>query len=136
MIVTLIYVVLAVAIGHFFIHYCRSILASTRKIDLPASVCEAARVDRADVAPGDFERFLELARLCPEESADHPDICAVCTYYSLVRMLGRVSRGLAPRVASWADKEQRNCSHFAAVALDRRISSTRRLLAQKVHSPF
>jgi hypothetical protein len=136
MIATLIYIVLFGALAEFFVYYCRSILASSRRIELPAAVREAAGVDRTDVAPGDFERLLELARLCPEESADRRGICAVCAYYSLVHALGRVSRGLVPRVESWAEKEQCNCSHFAAIALDRRISCTRRLLAQNVHVPF
>ncbi len=136
MILTLIYIALAIALAEFFIHYCRAILVSSRKIQLPESVCEVAGVDRAGVAPGDLERFLELVRVCPEETADGRSICAVCAYYGLVRALGRASRGLVPRVESWAEKEQRNCSHFAAVALDRRISRTRKLFAQRVQSPF
>jgi hypothetical protein len=132
--VALIYIAFLAVFAEFF--RCRSILASSRRIELPADVRKAAGVDRTDVAPGDFEKLLELARLCPEESAGDPNICAVCTYYSLVHMLGRVSRGLAPRIASWAEKEQGNCSHFAAVALDRRISCTRRLVAQGLESPF
>ncbi|MGC2332445.1 MAG: hypothetical protein WA581_13405 [Candidatus Acidiferrales bacterium] len=132
MILTIIYIALAGVLAEFFVHYCRSILASSQRIQLRADVCEAAGVDRDGVAPGDFERLLELVRVCPEESSDDRSIRAVCTYYRLLRALGRASRGLAPGVESWIEKEQRNCSHFAAVALDRRISSTRRLLAQRV----
>jgi hypothetical protein len=136
MVLALINIACLLVLVEFFVYRCRSILASSRKIELPAGVREAAGVDRTDVAPGDFEKLVELANLCPEESAGGPNICAVCTYYNLVHMIGRASRGLAPRLASWAEKEQRNCSHFAAVALDRRISGTRRLLAQGVQSPF
>jgi hypothetical protein len=136
MVLTLIYIALAIVVAEFFIHYCRSILASSRRTQLPAEVCEAAGVHRDGVAPGDFERFLELVRVCPEEATDGRSICAVCAYYGLVRALGRASHGLVPRVESWAEKEQRNCSHFAAVALNRRISSTRKLFAQRVQSPF
>ncbi len=136
MILTLMYVVLVGVLAEFFVYYCRSILASSRRIQLPAALCEAAGVARDGVAPGDFERFLELVRVCPEESADDRRICAVCAYYGLMRAVGRASRGLVPRVESWAEKEQRNCSHFAAVALDRRISCTRKLLAQGVQNPF
>jgi hypothetical protein len=136
MVLTLIYIALAAVLAEFFIHYCRSILASSRSIQLPADVCEAAGVDRSGVAPGDFERFLELVRVCPEEAAGDRSICAVCAYYGLVSALGRASRGRVRRVESWAEKEQLNCSHFAAVALDRRISCTRKLLAQRVQSPF
>ncbi|HEX4001931.1 MAG TPA: hypothetical protein VHX36_04740 [Candidatus Acidoferrales bacterium] len=136
MVFALIYIVFLLALIEFFVYRCRSILATSRKIDLPAGVREAAGVDRTEVAPGDFEKLVELASLCPEESTGDTNICAVCTYYNLVDILGRASRGFAPRLKSWAEKEQRNCSHFAAVALDRRISGTRRLLAQGVQSPF
>jgi hypothetical protein len=136
MILTLIYITLVAVLAEFFIHYCRSILASSRRIQLPPEVCDAAGVRRDAVAPGDFERLLELVRVCPEEAADGRGICAVCAYYGLVRALGRASHGLVTRVESWAEKEQGNCSHFAAVALDRRISCTRKLLAQRVQSPF
>jgi hypothetical protein len=136
MILTIIYVVVVAVLAEFFIYYCRSILASSRGIQLRAQVWEAAGVHRDAVAPGDFERLLELVRVCPDETADDRSICVVCAYYGLVRALGRASHGLAPRVESWAEKERGNCSHFAAVALDRRISGTRRLLAQRVQSPF
>jgi hypothetical protein len=136
MILTIVYLALIAVLAEFFIHYCRAILASSRKIQLPANVCEAAGVDRDEVAPGDFEKFLELVRVCPEETAGDGSMGAVYAYYGLVRALGRASHGLVPRVESWAEKEQRDCSHFAAVMLDRRISCTRKLLAQRVQSPF
>lgn len=136
MVLALIYIACLLVLVEFFVYRCRSILASSRKIELPAGVREAAGVDRTDVAPGDFPKLVELANLCPEESTGDPNICAVCTYYNLVHLLGQASRRLAPRLESWAEREQRNCSHFAAVALDRRISGTRRLLAQGVQSPF
>jgi hypothetical protein len=136
MVLTLMYIALVAVLAEFFIHYCRAILASSRKIQLPAGVCEAAGVDRDGVAPGDFERFLELVRVCPEGTARDRSMRAVYAYHGLMRALGRASHGLAPRVESWAEKEQRNCAHFAAVALDRRISRTRKLLAQRAQSPF
>jgi hypothetical protein len=132
----LIYALLVLAVAPVFIYYCRSAVATSKRIQLPARACEAAGLGRDGVAPDDFERFLELVHLCPEESADQRNMAVVYTYYTLVHALGRASRGLMPRVESWAEKEQRNCSHFAAVALDRRISGTRRLLAQKAHLPF
>ncbi|MFY9689930.1 MAG: hypothetical protein WAJ86_08345 [Candidatus Acidiferrales bacterium] len=136
MVLALIYIACLLVVLEFFVYRCRSILASSRMIELPAGIREAAGVDRTDVAPGDFEKFVELANLCPEESAGDPSVCAVCTYYNIVHMLGRASREVAPRLQSWAEREQRNCSHFAAVTLDRRISGTRRLLAQGVQNPF
>jgi hypothetical protein len=116
----LIYALLVLAVAPVFIYYCRSAVATSKRIQLPARACEATGLGRDGVAPDDFERFLELVHLCPEESADQRNMAVVYTYYTLVHALERASRGLMPRVESWAQKEQRNCSHFAAVALDRR----------------
>jgi hypothetical protein len=136
MVLVLIYIVFFAALAEFFVYRCRSLLALSRKIELPADVQDAAGVDRAGVAPDDFEKLVELARLCPEESVSDGRILAICSYYNLVHALAHISHGLAPHVEAWAQREQRNCSHFAAVALDRRISGTRRLLARRVQSPF
>ncbi|HTW24905.1 MAG TPA: hypothetical protein VMD78_14965 [Candidatus Baltobacteraceae bacterium] len=136
MVLVLIYTVFFVVVAEFFVRRCRSIIASSKKIELPANVSEAAGVDRAGVAPDDFGKLIGLARLCPEESVGNASVYSVSAYYTLVQALGRAAHGLAPRIESWARKEQRNCAHFAAVALDRRISGTRKLLAQRVQSPF
>ena len=136
MVLVLIYIAFFAVVAEFFVYRCRSILASSRRVELPADVSEAAGVDRAGVVPDDFGKLMELARLCPEESVGNGSIFSVSAYYNLLHVLGRASHGLAPRIESWAQKERRNCAHFAAVALDRRISGTRRLMAQRVQSPF
>jgi hypothetical protein len=133
MIAALIYVVSFVVLVQFFVYYCRSVLASSRKVELSARVREAAGVGDS-VAADDFQRFLQLVRLCPENSADRAGIRAVGTYYSLLHVLARLSRAMLPSVAAWAEKEQQGCSHFAAVALDRRISFSRDLFVQQASS--
>jgi len=134
MIPALIYVVSLAALVQFFFYYCRSVLASSKKVELSARVREAAGVGGDSVAAEDFERFLQLVRLCPESSTDRARIRAVGTYYSLLHVLARLSRTTVPRVAAWVDREQKGCSHFAAVALDRRISLSRDLFVQQVGS--
>jgi hypothetical protein len=134
MIAALIYVVSLVALIQFFVYYCRSVLASSRKVELSVRVREAAGVSGNSVAAEDFERFLELVRLCPENDADRADIRVVGTYYGLLHVLARLSRATAPGVAAWAERERQGCSHFAAVALDRRISFSRDLFMHQVSS--
>jgi hypothetical protein len=134
MIAVLIYVVSFVALVQFFVYYCRSVLASTREVELSARVREAARVGGDSVAADDFERFLELVRLCPESGADLAGIRAVGAYYGLLHVLARVTRATAPSAAAWAERERQHCSHFAAVALDRRISFSRDLFVQQANS--
>jgi hypothetical protein len=134
MIAASIYIVSLAVLVQFFVYYCRSVLASSRKVELSAGVREAAGVGGDSVAAGDFERFLELVRLCPENSADRAGIRAVGAYYSLLYVLARLTRATVPRVATWAERERQGCSHFAAVALDRRISFSRALFMQQASS--
>ena len=131
MIAAAIYVVSLVALVQFFVYYCRSVLASSSQIELSTRVREVAGVRANDVAANDFERFMELARLCPETGAGRADVRAVGLYYHLLHAVERLSRTAAPHLAAWAEREQRGCSHFAAVALDRRISLNRSLFAQQ-----
>jgi hypothetical protein len=120
----LIYVFSIAALIQFFFHYCRSALASSRSVELSPNVREAAGVDRKEVSAEDFQRFVQLVRLCPGNGGPSR-MRAVGGYYGFMDVLGRVSRSLVPGLAAWTENERRQCSHFAAVALDRRISSSR-----------
>lgn len=132
MIAALICVVSVAAFLQFFVSYCRSILASSRKVELSARVREVTGIASHDVAADDFTRLLQLVRLCPERGDDQTEIRAVGTYYGLLHVLGRVARPLVPGVAAWTEQERQSCSYFAAVALDRRISYSRDLFTQQV----
>lgn len=113
-----------------FVYYCRSALASVSDVELSAHALGVAGLKSGRPGPGDFERFLELVRLCPEQPAERAGVRAITTYYGLVRALDRASKVLFPVVSAWARREQQSCSYFAAVVLDRRISSSRELLLQ------
>jgi hypothetical protein len=132
MIAALICVVSAAIFLQFFVSYCRSILASSKNIALSDRVREVTSIADHEVAADDFNRLLQLVRLCPERGDDRSEIRAVGTYYGLLGMLNRVSRPLAPRVAAWLEQERQSCSYFAAVALDRRISYSRDLFTQQI----
>ena len=117
----------------FLVSYCRSILAISGKIELSERVREVAGMGHRSVAAGDFERFLQLAHLCPDYQDDQTELRAVGVYYGLLRVLGRISGVVSPRAARWAERERQSCSYFAAVALDRRISYHRGLFAQQAN---
>jgi hypothetical protein len=114
-----------------FVYYCRSALASARSAEPSAHALRVAGLKSGRPNSGDFERLLEMARLCPEQGKDAGEIRRVATYYRLVRLLARLSRQTLPTLFSWARQEQRACSHFAAVVLDRRISSSRVLFLEQ-----
>jgi hypothetical protein len=116
----------------FFISYCRSILATSRSVELSDRVREVTGIVSQNVAAGDFARLLQLVRLCPESGDDQTEIRAVGTYYGLLNIVERISRPMVPGLATWTEHERQSCSYFAAVALDRRISYSRDLFTQQV----
>ena len=132
MMAALICIVSLAVFAQFFVWYCRSILAPSRQVALSERVREVTGIANQEVAPDDFNRLLQLVRLCPERGDDRSEIRAGGTYYWFLDMLKRISVVAGPRIAQWADHERRDCSYFAAVALDRRISYSRDLFTQQI----
>jgi hypothetical protein len=132
MIAAFIFVFSIAAFLQFFVWHCRSILASSRRVELSDQVRKVTGIQSRSFGAGDFRRLVQLVRLCPERGDDKGEIRAVGTYYSLLDILGRLAQPTVPRVAAWAEQERESCSHFAAVALDRRISYSRDLFTQQV----
>lgn len=131
MIAALICVASVAAFVQFLISYCHSVVAAFGKVEVSQRVREVSGLGNRDLAADDFGRFLQLLHLCPEHHADRVEIRAVRIYHSLLRTIGRISHALVPSVAAWADRELMSCSHFAAVALDRRMEFSRDLFAQQ-----
>jgi hypothetical protein len=132
MIASLIFVISFAALLQFFILHCRSILAYSRRVELSDRVREVTGIAAQNVSAGDFQRLVQLVRLCPERGEDRKEIRVVGAYYRLLAMLDRLTRSLVPSVAAWSENERQSCSDFAAVALDRRISYSRDLFTQQV----
>jgi hypothetical protein len=132
MIASLIFVISLTLLLQFFVLHCRSILAYSRGIQLSDHIREVTGMTAQEVSAGDFDRLVQLARLCPERGNDRKDIRVVGVYYVLLNVVERATRSLIPSVAMWMENERRGCSYFAAVALDRRISYSRDLFSQQV----
>src|SRR5271168_1153974 len=103
------------ALAQVFVSYCRSVLASARKLELSARVVTLAGMEGESLAAGDFDRVLQLVRLCPEHDADRTGVRAIGTYYRMLQVLDRLAGAFNPGVATWTEREGRSCSHFAAV---------------------
>jgi hypothetical protein len=116
----------------FVVSYFRSIVASSRNVELSARLQEVTGITSQKVKADDFARLLQLVQLCPEQKDDQSDIRAVGAYYSMLAVLGRMARTTAPNLASWFERERESCSYFAAVTLDRRISQSRDLFSQQL----
>ncbi len=123
MIAALILVFAVAALIQFFVSYCRSLLAVYSKVELSAKARELAGLNSQAVRGDEFARVLRLVELCPVPGDDRLEIRAVRTYFCLLNLL-RVTRPLAPALATWTENERTACAHFAAVALDRRVACT------------
>ena len=132
MIAALICVLSVAAFIQLLAAYCRSILASSRRVELSDRVREVAGFADRKIGASDFARLLQLVRLCPERSDDHGEIRAVGAYYRALSLMNRLTASLVPPIAAWATREREHCSYFAAVALDRRISYSRDLFTQQL----
>ena len=132
MIAALICVISLAAFLQFFVSYCRSVIVASRRVALSEQVRELAGIRSYTVDGDEFHRLRQLLRLCPHRGDDRTEISAVGTYYALLSMVRNLSRTLVPRLASWIERERGNCSYFIAVALDRRISYSRSLLAEQM----
>ena len=119
-----------VALVPLYMSYCRALLVSARKVELSDRVSVLADVG-GGVSGDDFDRIVQLVRLCPVYDDDHSSVRAVTLYYRLVQALGRIATGVSPAVVLWTDRECGHCSHFAAVVLDRCISSSRSLFTEQ-----
>jgi len=131
-IATLIFVISFALLLQFFVSYCRSVIASSRKAELSERVCEVAGIRDQRVRGEEFARLTQLLHLCPGRGDDVGELRAVSVYYALLAATKKVVHPVSAAVARWAEDERESCSYFAAVALDRRISYSRELLAQQI----
>ena len=119
------------ALAQVFVSYCRTLIAGASKVPPSSRALEAARAMSPNTSADDFDRFFQLVRLCPESDGDHRGIRAVALYCNLLYIFGALAHNVNSKVAAWILQERESCSHFAAVVLDRCISSSRSLFLEQ-----
>jgi hypothetical protein len=134
MIAALILAFSCVALLQFFISYCRSVIAASTARPLSEQVWEVTGIQDGQLGGQEFMRLLQLMSLCPDSGADHAAITAVRAYFQMVSFVRATLRTAIPGVVAWTEAELSGCAHFAAVALDQRISHSRNLMAQQYSS--
>jgi len=121
----------AAALLQFFISYCRSLIAASSKQVLSAEVKDVTGIQR--IASGeDFERVIQLLQLCPERPEDRNSVQAIGAYFKLLNFARSTIARIVPSMKAWTESERGHCTYFAAVALERRISFSRDMLAQQM----
>ena len=133
MIAAFIFVVSVVIFLQFFVFYCRSLIAVSAKQPLSPEVQEVTGIQRA-ASGDDFNRVMQLLHLCPERPEDRNGIQAIGAYFHLLNFISSTVARLIPSMKSWMDSERGHCTYFAAIALERRISFSREMLAQQMDS--
>ena len=115
----------------FFVSYCRSLIAVSSKQVLSAEVKDVTGIQR--LASGDdFKRVMQLLQLGPERPEDRNGVQAIGAYFSLLNFVRSTLARVVPSMQSWTELERGHCAYFAAVALERRISFSRDMLAQQM----
>jgi hypothetical protein len=131
MIAAVIFLISAAALLQFFFFYCRSLIAASAKQVLSAEVKDVTGIER--IASGDdFKRVMQLLQLCPERPEDRTGVQAIGAYFSLLNFLRSTVARIVPSLRAWTELERGQCAYFAAVALERRISFSRDMLAQQM----
>jgi hypothetical protein len=115
----------------FFVFYCRSLIAVSAKQALSPEVQDVTGIQRA-ASGADFKRVMQLLQLCPERPEDRNGIQAIGAYFRLLSFLRTTLARVVPSLQSWTEIERGQCTYFAAVALERRISFSRDMLAQQM----
>ena len=132
MIAALIFVVSVAAFLQFFISYCHALLASAGAVEISGPLRDLARSTGSAAAGVDVERVMGLARLCPDLGHKADPAGAINVYFRLLCFTERFARPTMPFATGWIEAECKSWAHFAAIALDRRISSNRALIAQEL----
>jgi hypothetical protein len=133
MMAAIIFVFSLVTLLMFFVSYCRSLTASSARHALSEEVRDVTGI-RSMASGQDFTRVMQLLQLCPERPEDRTGLRAVQIYYSFLNAAQSAFSRVLPALKSWVEHERSSCAYFAAVALDRRISFSREMLAQQVES--
>jgi hypothetical protein len=131
MMAAFIFVVSVIIFLQFFVFYCRSLIAVSSKQRLSAEVLDVTGIQRA-ASGEDFNRVMQLLQLCPERPEDRYGIQAIGAYFRLLNFLRSTIAQLVPSMQAWTELERAHCTYFAAVALERRISFSRDMLAQQM----
>lgn len=125
MIASIIFVFSLGALGQFAVSWCRTILVSYNKVELSSRVREIVE-GSSDLAGPDFDSLLQLLRFAPRLDDDGRSLRAVIAYYRVARLGLKLVSPFSRQAKRWFEGELCLCSHFAAVALDRRLAMLER----------
>jgi len=114
------------ALVQFFFAYSRTLLLTYSKVQISERTREVTGVTIEKVQPEDYSRLMVLLRVAPGPCDDAAELRAVSVYYGAVQLANWLVSPLSRAAQEWSQFELGRCAHFAAVALDRRLSPVTR----------
>lgn len=114
------------ALVQFFFAYSRTLLLTYSKVQISERTREITGVAIERVEPEDFSRLMVLLRVAPDPCDDAAELRAVSVYHGAVQLANWLVSPLSRAAQEWSQVELGRCAHFAAVALDRRLSPVTR----------
>jgi hypothetical protein len=115
----------------FFISYCRSLIASSVREPLSQEVQDVTGMTRP-ATEEEFARVVQLLQLCPERPEERGEISLIRAYFRMLGVIRSTIAHIVPSLERWTSSERRQCTHFVAVVLGRRIAFSRNLFAQQM----
>jgi len=115
----------------FFVSYCHSLIAESQAHELSVYAREISGITARRARGDQFQRLLQLLAMCPGPGGDVHRVRAMSAYFGLLSMMRRLLNWGAPAMSQWIEAERGGCAYVVAVALDRRISYSRMLMAQQ-----
>jgi hypothetical protein len=109
-----------VAMLQLGLSYCRAILAGFAEHGISSRTREMGALAEGAMRGEDFGRLMSLIRVCPHSGNDGFQLLLVRTYFTSLGAIGMFGRS-SHNLVDWAATERRNCTHAAAVMLDRRV---------------
>ncbi|MBZ5660932.1 MAG: hypothetical protein LAO08_11040 [Acidobacteriia bacterium] len=131
MIAALILAISLLTLLQFFVSYCHSVIAASRRLELSEQAREISGITSRTVRGDQFKRLVQLLALCPEPGGDSTQVRALSAYFNMLGLVRMALSWAAPSALQWIETERGGCAYVAAVALDRRIKYSRMLMAQQ-----
>jgi len=123
MIPALIFTFSLCALGQFALAYCQSLLLAYAKVEISEKTLQLIGANREVFEASDFNRLMVLARKEHNPADDVTEIRTIKLYQGFLQVVRFLVSPLGSGATGWFDGDLLRCTHFAAVTLDRRLSS-------------
>lgn len=122
MIAGFIFVLSIAALIQWTVAYSRSFILASADIEISEKTREIVGIADGAASPCEFDHLIALVRMAPNQINDAREIRVVSVYYRITCAASQIAALFSPAAKGMFDRELCRCSHFAAVALDRRLS--------------